>query len=203
MNIEKKFHNILVLAGTNDQRGKNTIELATRHWRSHGIDVTAYNVGWKDGSKDIAPKLAEIEKLVDELAEKGPVSIIGISAGASAAFNTFLKKPDVIEKVVGVCGRIRGGETEWGANLNSRTFHQSVLLFENQQAQIPDELKKRMMTVSARFGDELVPNGTSHLEGAKNITIPTKMHGLSIILALTLFKKPIIDFIKFTPENSK
>ena len=59
------------------------------------------------------------------------------------------------------------------------------------------------MTVSARFGDQLVPKGTSHVEGARNITIPTAIHGISITMALTLFKKPIIDFIKLIPENSK
>lgn len=201
--MNEKLHNVLILAGTNDQKGKNRLELATNHWKSHGIDTTVYNVGWKDGSINFELKLAEIEKLVEELSAKGPVSIVGISAGASAAFNLLLKRPDVIQKAIGVCGRIRGASTDWGAKLNSKTFQQSVLLFEEQQAQIPDELKKRMMTVSARFGDQLVPKGTSHVEDAKNITIPTAIHGLSIIMALTLLKKPIIDFIKLTPESSK
>ena len=203
MEGERKLHNVLVLAGTDDERGKSKIELATNHWTEHGIKTTLYNVGWKDGSTEFGSKLAEIERLVDELAKEGPVSIVGCSAGASAAFNLLLRRPDVIKNAIGVCGRIRGAKTDWGTNLRSRTFHQSVLLFEEQQAKISEELKKRMMTVSARFRDELVPKGTSHVEGATNITIPTAIHGLSIILALTLFKKPIIDFIKLVPDDSK
>ena len=98
------------------------IELITKHWKNHGIDTTVYNVGQKNGSINFEPKLAEIEKLVEELALNGPVSIIGCSAGASAAFNLFLKRPDVIQKAIGVCGRIRGASTEWGEKLISRPF---------------------------------------------------------------------------------
>ncbi|SRR5258708_6479274 len=199
--MEGKKHNVLILAGTNDQMGAESLRFFTNHWKNHGIDITVYNMGWKDGSKEFEPKLAAIEKLVEELAAKGPVSIIGCSAGASAAFNLLLKRPDVVQKAIGICGRIRGAKTDWGANLKSRTFHQSVLLFEEQQDKISEELKKRMMTISARFGDGLVPKGTSHVEGATNITIPMGGHGVSIRAAVTLFKKPLVDFIKLSPEK--
>lgn len=197
----KYRHNVLILAGTGDSRAQKTIEVATKHWKNHGIDVTVYNVGWREGETNFESKLDQIQNLIDELAQKGPVSIIGCSAGASAAFNALTKKPDVIQKAISVCGRLRGAKEEWSKEMQDDPFIQSVLMFEEQEAQIPEELKKRMMTVSARFGDRLVPKETSNLEGAENITIPTKMHGLSIVMALTLFKKPIIDFIKLAPNQ--
>ncbi len=199
--LDQKRRNVLILAGTGDSRAKSTIELATKHWKNHGIDVTVYNVGWREDSLELAEKLRQIERLVDDLSQKGEVSIIGCSAGASAAFNILLKKPDVVQKAIGICGRIRGAKTEWGTNGHDDPFVQSVLLFEGNEAQIPDELRKRMMTVTARYGDGLVPDGAAHVEGAQNITIPTKMHGLSIVMALTLFKKPLIDFIKLSPAE--
>lgn len=204
MDKESELHNVLMLAGLGDKRTAKMMEFATRHWRDYGINVNVYNVGWEDGSTEFSSKLEEIINLVDELAKQGPVYLIGCSAGGSAAFNAFLKRPETIQKVVSICGRLRAGDYHSRSlerkSANSKAFKQSVLMFEGQEARIPEELKKRMMTVSARFGDQHVPGGTSHLEGAYNLKIPTTEHNLSIGMALTLLKKPVIDFIKLTPE---
>jgi hypothetical protein len=46
------------------------------------------------------------------------------------------------------------------------------------------------------LGDELVPADTAVLDGGQNITIPTIEHSLSIYLALSIFFKPIINFLE-------
>lgn len=199
MESERKFHNVVILAGTGDSKTVRMMDLATRHWKNHGLVVTIYNVGWKDNSTKLESKLAEIEKLVEKLAVKGEVSIIGCSAGGSAAFNLLLKRRDIIQKAISICGRLRTSKA-WSPSSNK--LHQSVLLFEGQEAQIPEELKRRMMTVSPQFGDQLVPSDTSHMEGAYNFKIPTAEHNFSISMALTLLKKPLIDFIKLSPGNT-
>jgi protein-tyrosine phosphatase len=90
MNIEaKKPHNVLMLAGLGDQESIERMKLITERWKQHGLNVTLYNVGWRDGSINFESKLEEIIKLVDKLAKEGPVSLVGCSAGASAAFNVF------------------------------------------------------------------------------------------------------------------
>lgn len=51
------------------------------------------------------------------------------------------------------------------------------------------------MTIRAKFGDELVPAETNVIEEAYNFEIPTLGHELSIIVALTLFSKSLINFL--------
>lgn len=199
--MEKQFHNVLILAGTGDRKSSRLMGLATKHWENHGIRVTVCNVGWQDGSLEFKLKLEEIKKLIDQLSKKGPVSIIGCSAGGSAAFNAFLEQNHIIQKAISICARLRSGKGEFRPR--SKLFEQSVLFFEGQESRIPDELKKRMMTVSAQFGDPRVPEDTSHLEGAYNTKIRLKGHGFSIAMALTLLKKPVIDFIKLSRESSE
>lgn len=199
----KNLHQVLVIAGGGDADSVEKMKFATEHWRNHGMEVSVYNVGWRNPATKLETKLAEIEAIVGDLAKKGPVFLVGCSAGASAAFNVFLKRHDIIEKVIGVCGRVRDGNKKWGSSINVKPYVESVMLFEGQEAEIPDELKRRMMTVTPRFGDEVVPRGTNEIEGANNIKIPTGLHGPSIGMALTFFKKPIINFIKLEPENSK
>ena len=51
------------------------------------------------------------------------------------------------------------------------------------------------MTVRAMFGDELVPSETTIIKGALNTKVPTPEHMLSTASALTIFSKPLIDFL--------
>lgn len=157
-------------------------------------------MGWRDGSTEFQPKINKILTLVDQLANDGDLSIVGTSAGGSAALNIFLERPKIIKKAVSICGRIKTGNHKWRSlermSATSATFRQSVLRFEQKEGNMADELRQRVMTVTARFGDELVPSDTSILEGACNIKVPTLEHVFSIAMALTLFAKPVIHFIQ-------
>jgi len=62
-------------------------------------------------------------------------------------------------------------------------------------SQLSDTDKQKIMTVTAMFGDELVPPDTTMLEGAYNTRVPTAEHVLSIGAALTVFSKPLIIFL--------
>ncbi|MCX6794225.1 MAG: hypothetical protein NTY06_03950, partial [Candidatus Gottesmanbacteria bacterium] len=107
---------------------------------------------------------------------------------------------DVIHRVVNICGRLRVSPTTGFRSFASRTksspaFAQSVKLFEKREGDLQAADKKRMMTVRAMFGDELVPSDTATVDGAYNIAIPTTEHVLTIAAALTVFSKPIIKFL--------
>ena len=195
-------HNVVILPGLSDET--RNIERVTSWWTYVGLTPHVIPVGWHDGIGDFQPKLNKILSLVDQLVLEGQVSIVGTSAGGSAAFNTFLERPGTIHKAVNVCGRLRTGQHYWRSlekmSATSESFKNSVLLFESRESTIPKELKTRMMTVSALFGDELVPADTSSLDGAYNLRIPTVEHVLSITMSLTFFVHPLIDFLR--RENS-
>jgi|SaaInlStandDraft_3_1057020.scaffolds.fasta_scaffold16807_2 pimeloyl-ACP methyl ester carboxylesterase len=191
-------HNIVILSGLGDTIGG--IERATSWWKFAGLTPHVLPVGWHDGVSDFQPKLDRITSLVDQLSQEGAVSIVGVSAGGSAAFNAYLERPDTIRRAVNVCGRLRAGKHNRRSlekmSATSESFRHSVLQFEERELSISEDLRTRMMTVSARFGDEYVPTDTSGLKGAHNIRIPTVEHVLSISMALTFFAYPIIDFLR-------
>lgn len=193
----KNPHYIIIIPGLGDN--VKAMKLATSWWKKYDMEVVVHYVGWRDGSKDFEKKLNEVISLVDELSKKGKVSVVGTSAGGSLAFNTFIKRSDKINKAISICGRLKKGNHKIRSldkkSSSSETFKQSVLLFEENISKLTADQKSRMMTVSARFGDELVPADTSYIEGIYNVKIPTAEHLISIGSSLTLFSKRIIKFV--------
>lgn len=196
-----KLHKVIIIPGLGDN-GTRPIELATNHWRRHGLEPYIHLVGWRDGEKSFEPKLKRLLKLVDSFIKTGDrLSLVGTSAGGSAALNVFALRKNRVHRIVNVCGRLRvGPETGFRSFSNqsktSSSFAESVRCSEKVQKSFSDNDKKRIMTVKAMFGDEFVPPETVTIEGAKNIEIPTIEHMLSISLSLTLFSRVIIDFLK-------
>lgn len=206
MSIEhSKRHNVVILSGLSN--GVENIRRAINWWRNKGLEPHVLKVGWRDGSAEFQPKLDEILGHIDNLSDQGRLSVVGTSAGGSVALNVLLHRPDLVERAVNICGRLRAGKRRWRSlermSATSEPFRYSVLLFEQSEPQISDELRKRIMTVTARFGDELVPADTSVLEGAYNIKVPTGEHVFSIGMSLTLLAKPVIDFIQFGQPTTK
>lgn len=192
-------HQIIILPGLSDR--VEQITKATNFWRKRGLEPHVVRMGWRDvEQKSIEMKLDEIIALAERLSNSGRVSILGISAGGSAALNAFISRPDLFFKATNVCGRLRAGNHHFRSfekmSKTSKMFRESILKFEKSETEIPHEFRERILTVSALFGDELVPADTSGLEGAKNIRIPTVEHGLSIGLALTVFSGAIFSFVK-------
>jgi hypothetical protein len=192
-----KEHFVIVIPGLGD--GVRILEIATKHWINHEIDPVAVKMRWRDG-EDFEPKLERLVESVEKLSEKGKVSIVGTSAGGSAALNLYLERKDRIHKVVNVCGRLRVG-THIGIHsfearsASSPSFAQSVRLLEKRMEQFSEADKLKIMTIHPLFGDELVPANTTTIEGARNIVIPTLEHDFSIAMALTLLSKPLINFL--------
>lgn len=195
---DKKRHQIIIIPGLSDKTEK--LKWVTRWWRKENLYPYLYPFGWQDNSTNFETKFNKLVQLIDKLSKQGDVSILGISAGGSAAFNALLKRSKIIKRAVNVCGRLRAGKHKWRSldkmASKSRSFKESVLYFQKQETKTPPLLKSRLMTVTPMFGDELVPADTSSLPGAYNIKMPTGEHLLSITMALTLFIKPIIKFIK-------
>lgn len=181
--------------------GDNTrrLEWATGFWRRFGLTPVVMSMGWKDGS-NFGPKLQNLVDKVDDLSVRGRVLIVGTSAGGSAAVNTYLERRDRVEKVVNVCGRLKVGTRQGIHSFEVRTasspaFAQSVLKLESRLSELTHDDKSKILTVRARFGDQLVPAGTVIIDGAENISVPMMEHMTGIVLALTLYSRPLIQFL--------
>ncbi len=195
-----KKHFVIIIPGLGDEVG--TLQKVTSHWKKYGLEPVMHSVGWRDGKNEFLPKLARLIVLIDRLAKDGAiVSLVGTSAGGSAALNAFIERRNVIHGVINVCGRLRTGPEKGFRSFQSKTasspaFAQSVKLVEANEVNLTTRDRQKIMTVRALFGDELVPADTTILVGAYNATVPTPEHVLSIGAALTLFSKPLIAFLK-------
>lgn len=195
-----KKHKVIIIPGLGDHSTK-PLEFATSHFRMHGLNPVVYPTGWRD-SETFKLKLQRLVDMIDGYIKSGNiVSLIGTSAGGSAALNVFIERKNTIYKMINVCGRLRVGTETGFRSFKSKTssspaFAESVLQCQSTEKSLSDIDRKRIMTVHAQFGDELVPPETTIINGAKNISIPTVEHIVSIGLALTLFSKPIIEFLK-------
>lgn len=197
-------HILIVIPGLGDNKAIQTKLLAHAldTWRKHAIYPEIYLMHWHDTTTPFEQKLDTLLIKIDTLRDKGHrVSLMGMSAGASAALNAFVLRKDSVYKVVSTSGRLkRGPYTDFRSldqrSLTSPAFKESVLLFEQKEKTLSKEDKKRIMTVRAQFGDELVPGDTATVKGAYNIQIPTAEHLITGALTVSLFSKLVIDFLK-------
>ncbi|PJE62393.1 hypothetical protein COU88_05240 [Candidatus Roizmanbacteria bacterium CG10_big_fil_rev_8_21_14_0_10_39_6] len=191
---------VIIIPGLGDNT--RVLEIMTLHWKKHGLMPYVHSVGWRNNKDSFGIKLQELVSLIDHfLKRKDTVSLVGTSAGGSAALNAFFKRKRVIHRVVSICGRSRLGPTAGFRSFANMTktspaFAESVRMCDKREKSLTEADKKKIMTVRAQIGDELVPPETATISGALNIQVPMVEHVLSIGSALTLFSKPIIDFLK-------
>jgi len=190
---------VIIIPGLGDHM--KLTKIATKNWQKYGIEPIVYIMNWSD-KENFESKLNKLSEFIKDLPKNdSKISVVGCSAGASAALNVFLKNQDTIDKAVSVCGRLRVGNQTGFMSLKTRaktssSFAESVKLFENQEKSLTDDQRNKILTIRSLFGDELVPAPTSTINGAKNVTIPTIEHTLSIYLALSFFSEKITNFLK-------
>jgi hypothetical protein len=193
-------HIVIIVSGLSD----NTfgLNILTKHFIQKDIKPIVYSFSWLDNSSNYKQKMARLLQLIDKTyAKPFKLSLIGTSAGGSAAINAYCLRKSKIYKVINICGRLRVEPKTGYRSFNEKTrnspaFAKSVINCEQNILKLAKADKHNIMTVRAAFGDELVPASTITISDAHNITIPTFEHVLSIAFALTFFSKPLIRFLK-------
>lgn len=188
---------VIIVLGLGDDNIYTPI--LTWWWRQQGIKIIIFQTKWKSG-EDFQSKLNRLLKLTDNESTNSEVSLIGTSAGGSLAINAYAKRKNKINKVITICSRLRRGQIKGFRGFKQRTkgysaFKDSVIKAEENEAIFSNGEKKRIMTVHALFGDELVPTNTSSIDRAKNIIVPTGEHVISIATCLTIFSRTLVSFI--------
>jgi hypothetical protein len=191
------MHKVIIVPGLSDN--DKGIRWATKHWKKYGLDVVCFPSGWQT-DEDFQDKLKRLISLIEKFIGEGDkVSLVGTSAGGSLVLNAFLKRRKEISKVVNICGRLRKGNEKGFRSFKTRTqssnsFRESVQSFERRESLLTVSDRKKIMIITPKYGDELVPYDTAILAGAYNLKIPTIEHVFSIGIALRFFK-PILCHI--------
>ena len=165
-------------------------------WKNFGVIAHYHPVIWR-GNEVFAPKLDRIVALVDQLyAEGHRVSLVGVSAGATAAFNAYMKRSEKIARVVYVCGKLRRPESvgEQYYRINP-AFKQSLEMVQGQIDKLTLLDTKKMLSLKPLF-DETVPVADTVLPGVRNWRMLSLWHIPSIFLGITAYSPIICDFIK-------
>jgi len=199
--IHKK-HYVIIIPGLG--YGVKKIQFATYCWRWFGLIPIVHAMNWRD-RENFQPKLARLVELIDRYSKNGnTVSLVGTSAGGSAVVNAYRERKNKIHRVINVCGRLRTGTHKGFRSFESKTktspaFAQSIQLSEKRQKDLTKTDRQKIMTIRPLF-DEVVPPDTTVVKGAQNKIILSIGHVLSIALSLTLFSKPLLEFLLDTSQ---
>ncbi len=175
-----------------------------RNWqKQYGVTPVIHVVGWKKKAERFEPKLARLVSKVEALAKDGNrVTLIGISAGASASVNaqTVLKKKHIHVPVYTICGRFNLDHHWWyplsyGVR-RMPAFEESVRMVMPSIRRLRGQNPEDISCFRAVF-DEVVPRSASVLPGAEMRPIPIPSHHLAIYFRL-LFPEALIMPLKMT-----
>lgn len=174
-------------------------KIVTYLWEKQGVRVIFFRANWRS-REDYKSKLKRLLNLIDEESVNTTISLVGASAGGSLVLNAFGNRKNKVNKVVTVCSRLMKDKLAGFRGFVNRTrgypaFSESVINAEKKVLGLKNYERKRIMTVHALFGDELVSANTSIINGAYNTVVPTGEHVLSIVSSLTVFSGKIVRFI--------
>jgi len=183
---------LLVIPGTHDDKYTKYIKFLMLWWRLQGYVSIIHQIHWEN-PESFASKLKKLSKrLMDLKSPSNTISVIGISAGGSAAVNLLCLYPQLIYKVIDICGPLRFNQD---MEISSTSARASLRLCEKNVSALSKSIRSRIMTISAKFGDQVVPAISVPLKGAVNISFPSRGHKLTIALALTFFSNALSEFL--------
>jgi len=188
-------HYALIIMGLADHKSDGAEKLQS-FWRRRGLECEIYRPIWRD-STAFEPKLEKLIKRIDDLESSGwRVSLIGISAGASAALNAYVRRPEKIHKVVFVCGKLAKLNSINPINFQRNPpFKGSIEMLPASIRRLSAADKAKMVSLQPLY-DGRVSVPSTKIEGIRNKLLLSAGHVLSIIVALTVYSGFIIKFIK-------
>ncbi|MFA5004356.1 MAG: hypothetical protein WC498_03730 [Candidatus Saccharimonadales bacterium] len=188
-------HAVIYVPGLGDGRvGGRRALIAT--WRIYGVRPVVHQMNWAD-KQPFAVKLQSLLQHIDTLANNGyRVSLVGESAGASAAMAAYAARQDVVHRVVCICGKLRNPQTVHpNTYLRNPAFAESMAALPAALVGLGSEKLARVRSIHP-LSDPTVPIGDTVIAGAESKTIPTIGHSNGIFLGDTLFSFLVVPFLK-------
>jgi hypothetical protein len=188
-------HIAVYLPGLNNERAAPVHKKMLSTWRIFGVHVIYHPMLWSD-KQPFSEKIESILKEVDEYIVSGnKVSIIGTSAGASAAINVHASRRNNIHKVVCICGKLRNPNTISYSFAENPAFEQSLEILPKSLDNLSKNDLAKILSLRPLV-DGIVPPGDTIIKGSRNSLMPILGHGNGITYALTLGTWRITRFLK-------
>lgn len=189
-------HAIIYIPGLGDHRSRAQQRVVSA-WRLLGVGHTETVImNWRE-AEPFEIKLSRLLERIDDLASKGfSVSLVGVSAGASAVINAYAARQDTIHRVVCICGKLQRPETVSPVTYRANPAFETSMATLTESLGILDDRKRQQILSIRPLVDESVPPGDTVIPGAKAKTIPTISHVVSIAAAITLYSGSIVRFVR-------
>ena len=197
-----KDHHIVYVPGLGDPR-YGTQGWILKLWRLLGVRAHYCPMRWGD-KEPFAPKFEKLLGIIDELiAQNHEVSLIGISAGASAVLNAFAARKDRINGVVCVCGKINHPETVRPERYKANpAFKDSLEQLQKSLGRLGPAERSRIMSIHP-IDDATVPPADTIIEGAIEKTVASKGHVTTIATQITFGAAGIVRFLASQANQPK
>lgn len=175
---------VFIIAGVGDNT--KFLERHTHDWGArYGLEPVVMKFGWKGNYSD---NYSILKKQVKALSNNEKVSVVGISAGGSAAIR-IASELENVKNVVTICGRTSRG----GFMLVSLEAFPAY--WESVDALSGVRIDKELLVIKPWF-DEIVSVNHMNYKNAKVLKVPYLLHRPSIRGVLTRKSDVIAEFVK-------
>lgn len=194
-------NHVIYIPGIGDQKPHGQ-DLAIGLWRLYGLTPHYFPLGWADKER-FEPKLARLLDKIDALKKQGhSVSLVGVSAGASAVLNAYSERKD-LSGVVCIVGKIHNPQAVGGRIYHTNpAFKDSVYRVAASLETLGREERARILSLYTPL-DKTVPPNDSQLQGAKNRKIAGLGHITGIFFAVIFGGPAIASFLKKQTRSQK
>jgi hypothetical protein len=178
-----------------------------KYWQRAGVDFEPAVVDWYDG-KSLAGKLRRLDRQIANLLKNHDrLILLGSSAGASLAVNSFVRHLDD-PVCVSVHGRLRRGNVCWpdwrtlerAAHLRSerpsQSFYNSVKMCENETLPVLGAKDLSRIEIFKPLIDPVVPQKTMNVPGTKTHRMLALGHKHAAIAHLIFGRDRTLKFAK-------
>jgi pimeloyl-ACP methyl ester carboxylesterase len=188
-------HIIIYIPGLGDHNLGGQ-QKALKLWQIYGVQTEICPMDWLV-DEPWSVKLQRLLDRVDYHSQRGSiVSLVGISAGSTAALQALEKRRKLIHKAVIICGKFQYPETVHPLRfvMNpafKNALNESVNILRN----LTPEDKQKIKSFRAIY-DNLLPSRETQIPGVRSSIMPAITHVGGIAYALTLGSWRIVRFLK-------
>ncbi len=190
-----KQHHVIYVPGLGDPRyGKQG--WALRLWSVYGVYAHYFPLIWGDGEL-FEPKFKRLINKIDEVYDQGHiVSLVGVSAGASAVVNAYAQRKDKINGVVCICGKLNNPQTMYPhIFIKNPAFKGSMEKLPSSLRKLSSAKRRRILSIHP-LSDHSVPPADTIIPGAQEKRVISMGHVFTIATQITLGAPAFISYLK-------
>lgn len=162
--------------------------LFAKRWERFGYDVHIISFGWNNRRISYRQKMETFLDALDVLGKKN-MYVIGVSAGGSAAINTFALRPH-IRKIITLCAPL-----DTMPDLQNPPLAESIEQARQLLLHFRPDQKRHILSALA-LHDPVVHSSLSQPAGIRTLRIPMITHPASIFFALIFYARKLHGFLR-------